>query len=198
MIQLKVAYTFLERLYTGSRRAIQAAFYGKEVPSTIKEVLKTLSTLPAQLQIVKESSARIATMHTMARAKAHYEDLELSTLVGGFPETYKGKDLDQVTYNALRKETFFPASQLVQEMKLTRFQSAFSEDGKRVKLGSLPPLNLTPEGRKNEFAPDIDSSSLIDDEEIFEAFATVDWAADHAQTNPSTDAAQAEGNKTRE
>jgi hypothetical protein len=47
--QLKAAYTFLEQLYIGSRRAIQAAFYGKEVPSTIKDVLKTLSTLPAQL-----------------------------------------------------------------------------------------------------------------------------------------------------
>jgi hypothetical protein len=196
--QLKAAYTFLEQLYIGSRRAIRAAFYGKEVPSTIKDVLKTLSTLPTQLQIVKESSARIATMHTMARAKANYEDLELSTLVGGFPETYKGKNLDQLTYNALRKETFVLASQLVQEMKLARFQSAFSEDGKRVKLSSLPPLNLTPEGRKDGFTPDIDSSSLIDDEEIFEAFATVDWAADHVRTNPSTDAAQAEGNKTRE
>jgi hypothetical protein len=193
-----VAYTFLERLYTGSRWAIQAVFYGKEVPSTIKEVLTTLSTLPTQLQIMKESSARIATMHTMARARAHYEDLELSTLVGGFPQTYKGKNLDQTTYNALRKETFVPASQLVQEMKVTRFQPAYDEDGKRVKLGSLPPLDLTPEGRKDEFAPDIDSSNLLDDEEIFEAFASVDWAADQAKTNPSTDAAQAEGHKTRE
>lgn len=137
-------------------------------------------------------------MHTMARAKAHYEDLELSTLVGGFPETYKGKDLDQLTYNALRTETFVPASQLVQEMKLTRFQSAYSEDGKRVKLGILPPLELAPEGRKNEFAPDIDSSNLIDDEEIFEAFSTVDWAADYAKINPSTDTVQAEGSKTQE
>src|SRR3990170_8116444 len=75
--QLKAAYTFLEQLYIGSRRAIQAAFYGKAAPSTIKDALNTLSTLPAQLQIMKQSSARIATMHTMARAKAHYEDLEL-------------------------------------------------------------------------------------------------------------------------
>ena len=89
--QLKAAYTFLEQLYIGSRRAIRAAFYRKETPSTIKGVLETLSTLPAQLKIVRESSACIATMHTMARTRAHYEDIDLDVLVGGFPETYKGK-----------------------------------------------------------------------------------------------------------
>lgn len=196
--QLKAAYTFLEQLYIGCRRAIRAAFYRKEIPSTIKGVLETLSTLPAQLNIVKESSARIATMHTMACTRAHYEDLDLDTLVGGFPETYKGKKIDQLTYNALRKETFIPASLLVKEMKLARFQPSYDEDGKKEKLDPLPPLTLSPKGRKDEFVPAIDSSSLIDAEEIFEAFADVDWDADHDQINPSADADRAGGDKTQE
>ena len=157
-----------------------------------------MSTLPAQLKFVKESSARIATMHTMARAKAHYEDLELQTLVGGFPETYKGKKIDQATYNALRKETFIPASLLVKEMKLARVQPSYGEDGKKEKLDPLPPLALSPKGRKDEFAPAIDSSNLIDAEDIFEAFADVDWDADDDQINPSADADRAKGNKTQE
>jgi hypothetical protein len=196
--QLKVAYTFLEQLYIGSRRAIRAAFYRKEIPSTIKGVLETLSTLPAQLNIVKESSACIAMMHTMARTRAHYEDLDLDTLVGGFPETYKGKKIDQLTYNALRKETFIPASLLVKEMTLARFQPSYGEDGKKEKLDPLPPFTLSPKGRKDEFVPAIDSSSLIDAEEVFEAFADVDWDADYDQINPSADADRAEGNKTQE
>jgi hypothetical protein len=196
--QLKAAYTFLEQLYIGSRRAIHAAFYRKEIPSTIKGVLETLSTLPAQLTIVRESSARIAMMHTMACTRAHYEDLDLDTLVGSFPETYKGKKIDQPTYNAPRKETFIPASLLVKEMKLARFQPSYGEDGKKEKLDPLPPLTLTPKGRKNEFVPSVDSSSLIDAEEIFEAFVDVDWDADHDQINPSADVDRAGGDKTQE
>jgi hypothetical protein len=196
--QLKAAYTLLEQLYTGSRRAIRAAFYRKEIPSTIKGVLETLSTLPAQLKIVKESATRIATMHTMARTRAHYEDIDLNVLVGGFPETYKGKALDQLTYNALKKETFIPGSSLVKEMKLARFQPAYGEDGKKEKLDPLLPLTITPIGRKDEFVPAIDSSSLIDAEEIFEAFADVNWDADYDQINPSADSDRAGGDKTQE
>lgn len=198
MTQLKAAYTFLEQLYIGSRRAIRAAFYKKEIPSTIKGVLETLSTLPAQLKVVKESAARIATMYTMARAKAHYEDIDLDVLVGGFPETYKGKMLDQLTYNDMRKETFIPASSLVKEMKLAKFQPSYGEDGKKEKLDPLPPLTITPKGRKDEFAPAIDSSNLIDAEEIFEAFADVNWDADYDQINPSADSDRAGGSKTQE
>ena len=90
------------------------------------------------------------------------------------------------------------SDKLVKEMKLAKFQAAYGEDGKREKLSSLPPLTLTPEGRKDEFAPAVDSSSLIGAEEVFEAFANVDWNADYAQINPSADAASAGGNKTQE
>ena len=44
-------------------------------------------------------------------------------------------------------------------------------------MSVYPVLDLIPPTRKNTFAPDIDPSTLIDDEAIFKAITGVNWTS---------------------
>ena len=43
-------------------------------------------------------------------------------------------------------------------------------------------MDLIPPTRKHTFAPDIDPSTLIDDEAVFKALTGIDWSSPNFQT----------------
>ena len=46
MTKLKVVYTLVEQLYTGSQRALATVALSNEVPTLLVDVLRKLSVLP--------------------------------------------------------------------------------------------------------------------------------------------------------
>ena len=92
-MKLKVAYTLIERLYSGSLRAICTAAYNKPPPTLIKETIEKLAVLLARLDELKRSAARSGALTALTRAKAWILDVEPADIIKGYPGL-KEDDLD--------------------------------------------------------------------------------------------------------
>jgi hypothetical protein len=66
-VKLKAVYTFLEQLYAGSLFTIMIVMGHKEPPRVIRDVLKQLSTVPAQIEELKKSAARAGAMLSLSQ-----------------------------------------------------------------------------------------------------------------------------------
>ena len=84
-MKLKVAYTLIEQLYSGSQRAICAAAYHKPAPSLIKETLEKLAMLPTRITELKKATTRAGALTALIRAKAWIPDLEADDIIKGYP-----------------------------------------------------------------------------------------------------------------
>lgn len=148
----------------------------------IKDVLEQLSTMPKQIQELKKSAAHSAAMLSLSRAKAYSADIDLAELAGGFPE-YNTDDgvFSTKDYARLMKETRVIATKLTEELDLKRYQVGYDEDGNWINTSAFEPVNLIPARRKNIFAPDVDPSTLIEEDAEFEALSTIDWDVDNIQ-----------------
>ena len=190
-MQLKAAYTLLEQLYTGSLRTIRYVMGAKNMPTTIKESLNVLSTLPSQLKELKLSAARAAAIFTLVQAKAYNEDLDMAELTGGFPQhNYEGKEFTSKDFNRLRIETRPIATKLAEEVNLERYQAAYNDAGERVQPSSFEAISLIPHGRKDCFVPEFEPSNLIEETDTFAALSSIDWDADEAQIAAAAKVAQ--------
>ena len=69
-MKLKVAYTLIEQLYSGSQRAICTVAYNKPAPTLIKETLEKLAMLPARITELKKAAARAGVINALSWAKA--------------------------------------------------------------------------------------------------------------------------------
>ena len=65
------------------------------------------------------------------------------------------------------------ASKLAEESKLSKYQAAYTAQNEKLKAPVYPVMDLIPPTGKHTFAPDIDPSTLIDDEAIFKAVTGV-------------------------
>ena len=176
-MKLKAAYTFLEQLYTGAQRVICAASYNKPAPTLIKDTLAKLSMTPAQIEEVKRSAARAGALTTLTRAKAWIADLDLEAIAKGYPgEQEDGSEFHTEALKALTKEMHPLASQLAEEVDLSVHRSSYDADNKRVDAAVKEVQNLIPPIRKHTYAPDIEPSTLISDEAVFQALTGIDWA----------------------
>ena len=68
------------------------------------------------------------------------------------------------------------ASKLAEEMDLSQYQAVYDAENKKVKASVHEAQELIPAIHKHTFAPDIDPSTLIDDEAVFKALTGIDWA----------------------
>ena len=68
------------------------------------------------------------------------------------------------------------ASKLTDETSLTTYQASYDADKKKSGAPVHEPTDLIPLIRKQIFAPNIDPSNLIDDEDVFRALTGINWA----------------------
>ena len=84
-MKLKVVYTLVEQLYTGTQRTIAAISHTKQVPSLLRDILNKLSVLPQRIEEIKRSSARAGAITAPSQAKAWQAELDPEELATGCP-----------------------------------------------------------------------------------------------------------------
>ena len=176
-MKLKAAYTLMEQLYFGSQRAICTAAYNKPAPSLIKETLEKLAMLPARITELKRSAARSGALTTLIRAKAWIPDLEPADIIKGYPGVKEdGSDFNNDDLRRLIKEMRPIASKLAEDTYLSHFQPVYDAEGKRQPAVIHNVEDLVPPIRKHTYAPNIDPSSLLHEEAVFQALSGIDWS----------------------
>ena len=116
-------------------------------------------------------------MLALTRAKASIADLDPVDIAKGFPsEQENGAEFDNEALKAMTREMHPLASQLAEEANLTVHRSFYDANNKRVDAAVKEVQNLIPPIRKHTYAPDIEPSTLISDEAVFQALTGIDWA----------------------
>ncbi|KAM3372331.1 hypothetical protein ACQJBY_019300 [Aegilops geniculata] len=170
--KLKAAYTRIEQLYTGAQRIICAASHNKPPPTLIKETLARLSMLPARIEELKTSAARAGALTALTRTKAWVPDLDLVEVAKGYPSLKEdGLEFVQEDLRAINRKV----RPLAEEADLSFYQASYDTNNKRVAAPTPEAQNLTPPIRKHTYAPDIEPSTLISDEAVFQALTGIDW-----------------------
>ena len=83
---------------------------------------------------------------------------------------------DQEDFAACVKEIRPHATIIAEETNLTKCQSGFDAENKKMATPSYKVMDLIPLVRQHTFAPEIDPSGLIDDEAEFVALHGFDWS----------------------
>ena len=174
--KLKAAYTLIEQLYTGAQRIICAASHNKPPPTLIKETLSRLSMLPARVEELKRSAARAGALTALTRAKAWVPDLDPVEVAKGYPSLKEdGSEFGNDALRAINREVRPLAWQLAEEADLSFYEASYDTNNKRVAAPTPEAQNLIPPIRKHTYAPDIEPSTLISDEAVFQALTGNDW-----------------------
>ncbi|XP_044333682.1 uncharacterized protein [Triticum aestivum] len=174
--KLKAAYTLIEQLYTGAQRIICTASHNKSPPMLIKDTLERLSMLPARVEELKRSAARAGALTALTRAKAWVPDLDPEDVSKGYPSLKEdGSEFGNEELRAINQEVRPLACQLAEEGDLSHYQASYDIHNKRVAAPTPEVQNLIPPIRKHTYAPDIELSTLISDEAVFQALTGIDW-----------------------
>ena len=181
-MKLKVAYTLVEQLYSGSQRAISTAAYNKPAPTLIKETLEKLGMLPARIAELKRAAARAGALTALIRAKAWIPDLEAEDIIKGYPGVKEdSSNFDNDDLQRLTKQMRPAASKLAKDTDLSHFQPFYDAEGKRQPADIQEVEELVPPIRKHTYAPDINPSDLIHAEAVFQALTGIDWSTSDFQ-----------------
>src|SRR4051812_19690181 len=175
-MKLKAAYTLIEHLYTGAQRIITTASHNNPAPTLIQDTLKRLSMLPARIEELKRSAARTGAINALIQAKAWVPDFDPVEAAQGYPSLKEdGSEFNEDDLRAINRAVRPLACQLVEEANLTHYQAQYNNQNKRVAAPVPEAENLIPPIRKHTYAPDIEPSSLIHDEAVFQALMGIDW-----------------------
>src|SRR3954466_14361767 len=191
-MKLKAGYTLIEQLYTGAQRAITTASHNNPAPSLIQDTLKRLSMLPARIEELKRSAARTGAITALIRAKAWVPDFDPVEAAQGYPSLKEdGSDFGEDDLRAINRAVRPLACQLAEEADLSRYQAQYDNQNKRVSAPVPEAGNLVPPIRKHTYAPDIEPSSLIHEEAVFQALMGIDWTTADFQPMGNQDGAEA-------
>src|SRR3954470_3236205 len=175
-MKLKAVYTLVEQLYTGVQRIITTASHNNPAPTLIQDTLKRLSMLPARIEELKKSSARTGAINALIRAKAWVPDFDQVEAAQGYPSLKEdGSKFDEEELRKINRAVRPLAGQLVEEANLTHYQAQYNDQNKRVAAPIPEAENLIPPIRKHTYAPDIEPSSLIHEEAVFQALMGIGW-----------------------
>ena len=174
--KLKAAYTLIEQLYTGAQRIICTASHNKPPPTLIKDTLERLSMLPARVEELKKAAARAGALTVLTRAKAWVPDLDPVDVAKGFPSLKEdGSEFGQEDLRAINREVRPLACQLAEEADLSYYEPSYDDKNRRIVAPIPEAQNLIPPIRKHTYAPDIEPSTLISDEAVFQTLTGIDW-----------------------
>ena len=127
-------------------------------------------------QEIKRSVTRAGAITALSRAKAWQAELDPEELAIGCPSLKEDGSLFGVDdFTKVVREMRPLARKLTEETDLSKYQAAYTVDNAKVKAPIYPVMDLVPPTRKHTFAPEIDASTLIDDEAVFKAVIGVNW-----------------------
>ena len=132
--------------------------------------------LSARLDELKKSAARSGALTALIRAKAWIPDLEPADIGQGYPgvkeddSKFNNDDLRRLT-----RELRPIASKLADETDLSHYQPVYDADKKRYPAPTHDVEDLILPIRKHTYAPDIDPSTLISEEAMFQSLTGIDW-----------------------
>ena len=136
-----------------------------------------LSVLPARVEELKKSAARTGAINALIQAKAwvlYFDPIEAAQ---GYPSLKEdGSEFSEADLRAINQEVRPLACQLAEEADLSHYQAHYDNQNKRVAAPIHEAENLIPPIRKHTYAPDIEPSSLIHEEAIFQALMGMDWS----------------------
>ena len=133
--------------------------------------------LPARVEELKKAAARAGALTALTRAKAWVPDLDLVDVAKGFPSLKEdGSEFGQEDLRAINREVRPLACQLAEEADLSYYQASYDDKNRQVAAPIPEAQNLIPPIRKHTYAPDIEPSTLISDEAVFQALTGIDWA----------------------
>ena len=136
-----------------------------------------LSVLPARVEELKKSAARTSAINALIQAKAWVPDFDPIEAAQGYPSLKEdGSEFSEADQRALNREVRPLACQLVEEADLSHYQAQYDNQNKRVVAPIPEAENLIPPIRKHTYAPDIEPSSLIHEEAVFQALMGIDWS----------------------
>ena len=139
--------------------------------------LWVITMLPARLDELKRSAARSGALTVLIRAKAWILDFEPTDIIKGYPGVKEdGSDFNNDDLRRLTKEMRPITSKLAEDTDLSHFQPAYDTEGKRQPTEIHEVEELVPPIRKDTYAPDINPSSLIHEEVVFQALTGIDWS----------------------
>ena len=88
----------------------------------------------------------------------------------GYPSLKEdGSEFNEEDLRAVNRAVRPLACRLAEEADLTHYQAQYNDQNKRVPAPTLEAENLIPPIRKHTYAPDIEPSSLIHEEAVFQA-----------------------------
>ena len=94
----------------------------------------------------------------------------------GYPSLKEdGSEFNEDDLRAINRAVRPMACQLAKEADLSHYQAQYNDQNKRVPAPTLEAENLIPPIRKHTYAPDIEPSSLIHEEAVFQALTGIDW-----------------------
>src|SRR3954463_10835300 len=133
--------------------------------------------LPARIDELKKSAARTGAINALIRAKAWVPDFYPVEADQGYPSlTEDGLEFSEEDLRNINREVRPLACQLVEEADLSHYQANYDDMNK----GGAAPIpqaqNLIPQICKHTYAPDIEPSTLISDEAVFQALTGINWA----------------------
>ena len=94
----------------------------------------------------------------------------------GYPSLKEdGSEFCTEDLRVINREVRPLACQLAEEADLSHYQASYDINNKRVAAPALETQSLIPPIRKHTYAPDIEPSTLISDEAVFQALTMIDW-----------------------
>ena len=133
--------------------------------------------LPARVEELKRSAARVGALTALTRAKAWVPDLDPVDVGKGFPSLKEdGSEFDNDALRVITRKMRPLACQLAEEADLSYYQASYDVNNKRVAAPTPEAQNLIPPIRKHTYAPDVEPSTLISDEAVFQALSGINWA----------------------
>lgn len=154
-------------------------------PRKIMEMINDLSTVPEWIGELKKSACRQGVMSALALAKAYHPEMNPALLAGGFPElNTDDTEFTESDYLRCVRETRPAATKIANDLDLNKFQVGYNEGGKRMSMPDPQPVELLPP-RKQTFASEVSTSTVITEDMVFEALSKIQWAAENPQTEES-------------
>ena len=132
--------------------------------------------MPARIEDLKRSAARAGALTALTWAKAWVPDLDPMDVAKGYPSLKEdGSEFGTDDLRAINREVHPLACQLAEEADLSFYQVSYDTNNKRVAAPTPEAQNLIPPIHKHTYAPDIEPSTLISDEAVFQALTRIDW-----------------------
>ena len=112
----------------------------------------------------------------MIQAKAWVPDFNPVEAAQGYPILMEdGSEFNEDDLRAINRAVRPLACQLAEEADLSHYQAQYNDQNKRVAAPIPEAENLVPPIHKHTYAPDIEPSSLIHEEAVFQALTWIDW-----------------------